>query len=265
MLSCFFNVCEVGWYFWKVVTFFHSGLSFCLLRPSHIEELICAVVTASGKGCDHRIQRGEEAPPGFWVQKPKSLGQLKRPWTTDLGDIREKYAEWEQGLSPQMRRRILQPMGGGEMRRWNCKGGHCQGKEMGGSVPTFGAWALGRWQPPGRFHDVQLHRGQVHYFLAELYHGGGSKGLGKRFLHETPRWIEPPTEFPVSNEVWEEQKDSCASRRAQMQQRDLKGTQRWNGLGSNCVDHQLRTMGNAHLLAQWHWHWVLPPKPSELT
>ena len=56
---------------------------------------------------------------------------------------------------------------------------------MGGSVPTFGAWALGRWQPPGRFHDVQLHRGQVHYFLAELYHGGGSKGLGKRFLHET--------------------------------------------------------------------------------
>ena len=59
----------------------------------------------------------------------------------------------------------------------------------------------GSWQPPGRFHDVQVHRGQVHNFLAELHHWGGSKTLEKRLLHETPRWIEPPTEFPVSNEV----------------------------------------------------------------
>ena len=97
---------------------------------------------------------------------------------------------------------------------------------MGGGVPTSRAWALGRWRSPSRTHDVQVPRGPVHCFLAELYHGGGSRTIEKRFLHETPRWTEPPTVFPVANEVSEEQKDSCASRRAQTQQRDLKGTQR---------------------------------------
>ena len=148
-----------------------------------------------------------------------------------------------------MRRRIPQSLGEG---RWGGKTVKVDifGEERGAAylLPEHEPW--GRRRSPGRFYD----RGQVHYFLAELHHWGGSKTLEKRLLHETPTWVEPPTEFPVSNEVWEEQKDSCASRRAQMQQRDLKGTQGWNGLDSTCVDHQLLTTGNAHLLAQWHWH-----------
>ena len=90
---------------------------------------------------------------------------------------------------------------------------------------------------------MQVQRGPVHSFLAELYHWGGSKTLEKKCYMKRQDGQNLQQDFLCQMRSEKSRKIPVHPGGAQMQQRDLKGTQGWNGLDSTCVDHQLKTTG----------------------